>query len=103
VIALIRPGKPTAALYVRADVAAQRPACAGSAHKVHNASASSYRRTGSAAAPSRFSLVNRDDLALATVQPDSFQKAGDDAFPRDDRVGVGAALQLEASPVRAAR
>src|SRR5262245_38291617 len=46
-------------------------------------------------------LVDRDHLALAAVQTDSFEKTGDNTLPRDDRLGVGAALQLEA--VRAAR
>jgi hypothetical protein len=46
-------------------------------------------------------LVDRDDLALAAVETNSFEKTGDKTIPRDDRVGVGAALQLEA--VRAAR
>src|SRR5262249_7799307 len=46
-------------------------------------------------------LVDRDDLALAAVQTDSLEQTGDNTRPRDDRLGVGAALQLEA--VRAAR
>ena len=46
-------------------------------------------------------LVDRDDLALAAVQADSFKKTGDKTLPRNDRVGVGAALHVEA--VRAAR
>jgi hypothetical protein len=46
-------------------------------------------------------FVDRDDLALVAVQADSLEETGDDTLPRNDRVGVGAALHVEA--VRAAR
>jgi hypothetical protein len=41
-------------------------------------------------------LVDRDDLALAAVHADSLEKTGDKTLPRNDRVGVGAALHVEA-------